>query len=259
MEYMELEIRDIRTHHVNQHVKVKGVVLKSEYQYPFYKTLALKCTKCENIEYCKQVVVEPSIIPKLHSKYCQNEICKKKGFFEIVEAESTIIDVQEIEIGKEYAEKKGDHVSQYVRKMRVFLLEDTVGKAEDQGGYEFYGYISTVKNQLGKFEFVLIAEAVEPIPLSEIYCPDITIEKLDTKAQKLDSILKYIKEIQSNSSDNSASYELVLTKAESAGFDKMEAMNVITELRRQGYVYQTGSSKLRSVSSFLTELRTDKF
>ena len=103
-DYLELKMRDIRAKHLGKKVAIKGKVTKTNMQYPFYTEAVFRCQFCGNLIKISQNLCSEINRPEV----CVNEVCGKKGKFEISDESSEITDVQEIEI-EEYKDETTEY------------------------------------------------------------------------------------------------------------------------------------------------------
>lgn len=239
MEILELQIKDIRSKHIGEQVKIKGRASNIGTQYPVYTRVAYQCLRCGHTTYVEQNSF------KLEEPLagCEEETCGKKGPFKLILKDSTIIDAQNIIILEEVTVPVREGI---VKSIKGFLMRDTVGLALEDETYYFTGKLSTIDAGKGKLEYVLYVDKVENV-LKEAPSPS-SEPTLMSMRDKIRTIKDCIKKISDNSGINKASLDEVCKMVEVEGIDRKTAEELIKKMKQKGDLIATDQLHIRIIS-----------
>ncbi|KKH92888.1 hypothetical protein EO95_09425 [Methanosarcina sp. 1.H.T.1A.1] len=237
MESLELQIKDIRSEHIGEQVKIKGRALNIGTQYPVYTRAAYQCLRCGHISYVEQDGF------KLEEPYtgCEEETCGKKGPFKLILKESTIIDVQNIIILEEITAPARECI---LKSIKSFLMRSTVGLALEGETYYFTGKLSTIDAGKGKLEYVLYIDKVENV-LKEAPVPSSEPTSMSIR-NRIRTMKDCIKKVSDNSGINKASLDEVYKMVEEEGIDRKTAEELIKKMKQKGDLIATDQLHIRS-------------
>lgn len=237
-DHLELKMRDIRANHLGKRVAVKGKVTKTNMQYPFYKEAAFECQFCGTMN-----VISQTLCSQIKRPFgCISDVCGKKGQFEISDASSEIIDVQEIEI-EEYKDKKIEYPQ---RNMKVFLVGEAVEKAPENSEMLFIGILKRNEVSKYKIEYVLEADTVENIHIN----PNTANTSPDPmpSRNKIRILKDLIIGVSEKHPGHRAPLEEVYAAAQEAGIDRPHAEEYIKKMKQRGDLLSSDQNHIRLIN-----------
>src|SRR3972149_9833927 len=88
-----IQIRELRSAHINKFIAVSGLIRKATEVRPKIVVAAFKCKRCDHV----------TLLPQIEGKYvepfeCENDVCGRKGPFQLVHEESEFIDAQKLRV-----------------------------------------------------------------------------------------------------------------------------------------------------------------
>jgi DNA replicative helicase MCM subunit Mcm2 (Cdc46/Mcm family) len=243
-----MRVQDIRVDHVDQCVTVSGYVhYKVETQRPCYTKIAYQCLRCGHITVCEQELDEPRVEPY---GGCENDTCGKAGPFRIIEEDSTKIDTQEILICEPFGSMHAPY-DQFKREIRAILIGNAVGKATEDGYYDFTGDLWIHSGTRRKSEYVLHVSHVVPIPDPRKPAPTADVLTACTamsQRNKIKILRDVIKEVSEKSPTRTARLEDVYALAESEhGIDRVHAIENIKKMTYRGDLLTPDAEHIRLV------------
>ena len=88
-----IQIRELRSAHINKFIAVSGLIRKATEVRPKIVVAAFKCKRCDHV----------TLLPQIEGKYvepfeCENDVCGRKGPFQLAHEESEFIDAQKLRV-----------------------------------------------------------------------------------------------------------------------------------------------------------------
>ncbi len=88
-----IQIRELRSAHINKFIAVSGLIRKATEVRPKIVVAAFRCKRCDHV----------TMLPQSEGKYvepfeCENDVCGRKGPFQLVHEESEFIDAQKLRV-----------------------------------------------------------------------------------------------------------------------------------------------------------------
>ena len=168
-----VEIRELRSEHINKLVQVEGIVRRISEVKPEIVEAVFECQRCSQI----QIVEQDSHIFKKPT-VCVNPACGRQGPFRLIEDQSKFVDWQSLRIQERPERLRGGRMP---RSVDCIIRDDIVDRAQAGNRVSITGILKTQQEttQRGlKTTFHMYSE-VNHVELREKEVEDIEISKED--------------------------------------------------------------------------------
>jgi len=190
----KIDIRELRSNHISHLIAIEGLVRKATEVRPKITNAAFQCMRCDHITY----------IPQRNGKFeepleCENEECRRRGPFKLLQTESRFVDAQKIRLQESPENLRGGEQPQV---LDINIDDDLAGMVAPGDRIIVNGILRSHQRvtQQGKstyFDLVLDGVSIE-VQDKEFEDVDITPEdekqilKLSQDPQIYDKIVKSI-------------------------------------------------------------------
>ncbi|HLB71239.1 MAG: minichromosome maintenance protein MCM [Candidatus Methanoperedens sp.] len=172
-------VRELRSAHISKFIAVSGLIRKATEVRPKIVVAAFRCKRCDHV----------TLLPQVEGKYvepfeCENDVCGRKGPFQLVHEESEFIDAQKLRVQESPDDLRGGEQPQ---TLDVDVDDDLAGIVAPGDRVTISGILRSYQRstQQGKSTFFdLILDGVS------IEVEDKEFEDIEISKEEVEEILK---------------------------------------------------------------------
>ncbi|MBU7024043.1 MAG: AAA family ATPase, partial [Theionarchaea archaeon] len=168
-----VEIRDLRSEHINQLVQIEGVVRRISEVKPEIVEAVFECQRCGQlliVEQDSHIFQKPTV--------CTNPACGRQGPFKLIENQSKFVDWQSVKVQERPERLRGGKMP---RSVDCIIRDDIVDRAQAGNRVNIVGILKTQQETASrglKTTFHIYAE-VNHVEMREKVVEEIEISKED--------------------------------------------------------------------------------
>jgi len=175
----EIEIRDLRSIHVNKFIQVMGIVGRSSEVKPEIVEAVFQCQRCGHIQIVEQIeefFKKPGI--------CENPACGRNGPFKLLEDQSKFRDWQVLKIQERPEKLRGGRMP---RRINLIIRDDLVELAKAGDRVTVTGILKTVQESTFKGKKTTFRKYID---VNSIRIEDQDVEEIKIAKEEEEKIKK---------------------------------------------------------------------